>query len=133
MWMHMFQLPSDKSKLIVQAQYDATELIWNLFTFSGTTINFIFWKPIPWIAMGMHYFGFFYMKRYREYCNEHPGEFCWADDFTAKFSIQSTDIAVFTSLVVYLFVAYSNMCSRCVSLLSSLLTSNSSISAFQHS
>ena len=111
-WNHMFQLPSDKSKLIVQNQYDATELIWNLFTFSGTTIHFICWKPATWIAIGLHFFGYFYITRYREYCNKDPSEFCWADDFTTKYSIQSTDIGVFTSLVVFLFVAYSNMCSR---------------------
>ena len=113
-WKHIFKLPSDRSKLIVQNQYDATESLGNLFTFYGTTIHFIFWKPITWIMIGMHYFGFFYLKRYREYCIEHSSDYCWADEFTSEYSIQATDIAVFTTLVVFLFVAYNNMCSRSI-------------------
>ena len=113
-WKHMFIIQADRSKMVIPDQYDATELIWNLFTFSGTTIQFIFWKPVTWISIGLHYFGFLYLQKYRLYCEEHPTEHCWADDFTASYSVQLTDIGVFTTLVVYLFVSYSNMCSRSV-------------------
>ena len=120
-WKHMFCPPSDKSKIIVQSQYDARELLWNLFSFSGTTIHFIFWKPMTWISIGLHYFGFFYLRTYRQYCDANPSDYCWADEFTASYSIQSTDINLFTTLVVFLFVAYNNMCSRYVLPLSLIL------------
>ena len=109
---HKFQPTLERSKLIVPAQYDANESLWNLFTYQGTTIQFIFLKPVTWIAIGLHYFGFFYLKQNRAKCEDHPADPCWADDFTTNFSIKSTDIAVFTTLVVFLFVAFCNMSFR---------------------
>jgi hypothetical protein len=109
---HLFRRNPDRSKLIILAQYDANESLWNLFTFTGTTIDFIIWKPVTWVAIGLHYFGYFYMHRYRVFCEEQPSDHCWADDFTSKFAIQSTDIAIFTTLVVFLFVAFCNMSFR---------------------
>jgi hypothetical protein len=34
------------------------------------------------------------------------------DEFADKYSIQFTDVTVFTTLVVFLFVSYNNMCNR---------------------
>jgi hypothetical protein len=107
---HLFSPPSDQSKVIIRPQFDANESLRNLFKLSATTIQFVLWKPVTWIAIFLHYFGFFYMKRSREQCDS-PGT-CWADNYTAKYSIESTDISVFSILVVFLFVSYTMMCSR---------------------
>lgn len=102
--------PNDEHKVIVKPQFDANESLRNLFKLSGTTIQFVLWKPVTWIAISLHYFGFFYMKNRRAQCD--GSNTCWADAYTEKYSIQYTDISVFTTLTVFLFVNYTNMCSR---------------------
>ena len=109
-WKHAFVPPDDAHKVIVKPQFDATETLRNLLKLSGTTIHFVLWKPVTWIAIFLHYFGFFYMKSERAKCNS--TNTCWADTYTEKYSIQSTDISVFTTLTVFLFVNYTNMCLR---------------------
>ena len=106
---HYFAIKSaDRPKLIVRNQYDANETLWNLLSFYGTTIEFIFWKPLTWICIGLHFFGFFYIQGLRKSCTT-AGD-CWVDRFTSAYSLQSTDITIFTTLVVFLFVSYNNMC-----------------------
>ena len=108
---HAF-VPPQNDLVIVKPQFDARETLRNFFTFSGTTIHLVIWKPVTWISIFLHFFGYFYMHSRRESCGSSANSTCWADDYTTKYSIQSTDITVFTSLVVFLFVSYTNMCSR---------------------
>jgi hypothetical protein len=107
---HNFTVTVDRSRLIIKNQYDANESLLNLFKFSGTAIQFIFFKPVTWFCISLHYFGFFYVKSLRAGCQN--GASCWVDDFTEKYSIQFSDVTVFTTLVVFLFVSYNNMCYR---------------------
>ena len=87
---HTFTITVDRSRLIIKNQYDANESLLNLFKFSGTAIQFIFFKPVTWFCIALHYFGFFYVKSLRAQCQN--GSSCWVDDFTDKYSIQFTDV-----------------------------------------
>ena len=105
---HNFIVTVDRSRLIIKNQYDANESLLNLFKFSGTAIQFIFFKPVTWFCISLHYFGFFYVKSLRTGCQN--GASCWVDDFTEKYSIQFTDITgtrcrvflIFADIVVFL-------------------------------
>ena len=90
---HAFRVSHEQRKRFsIQAQYDANETFRNLLQWSGTTLEvlnfrrcslvqayfkwyhntcffqFIFWKPITWIFLSLHYVGFFFTRALRINC-----------------------------------------------------------------